>query len=47
MWFAKTVKVVRKDGCARERELWLCPDCAHELGSARKCATFLRASLKE
>lgn len=47
MWFAKAIKVVRKDGSTRERELWLCPDCAHEVGSARKCVAFLRASVKE
>lgn len=46
MWFAKTIKVVRKDGSTRERELWLCPDCAHELGPPRTCVAFLRASLK-
>jgi hypothetical protein len=46
MWFAKTIKVKsKKDGATRERTLWLCPDCANELGGARKCAAFLRELL--
>ena len=47
-WYAKSLKVVRKkDGSTTEREFRLCPDCASELGSDRKRAAFLRASLKE
>ena len=46
IWFAKTLKATRKDGSPQERTLWLCPDCANELGGARKCAAFLRELLK-
>ena len=46
MWFAKTFEIERKkDGSKKERTLWLCPDCAHELGSDKKCAAFLRKLL--
>lgn len=45
LWFAKALKVTRKDGSTRARTLWLCPDCASELGSARKCTAFLRKLL--
>lgn len=48
MWFSKRVAVVRKkDGAPRERTLWLCPDCADELGSQKKCAAFLIKVLEE
>lgn len=47
MWFAKTFDVKRKTaGPTQQRTLWLCPDCAHALGSTKKCAAFLRELLK-
>lgn len=46
MWFAKTFDVKRKTGTSQQRELWLCPDCADELGSPKACAAFLRTMLK-
>ena len=48
IWFPKTFAVRRKSGGAtRERTLWLCPDCANELGSARKRVTPLSQILQE
>jgi hypothetical protein len=46
MWFGKDFDVVRKtDGSRRKRTLWLCPDCATELGSDKRRTTFLRELL--
>jgi len=43
MWFARKFEVERKkDGAKKERTLWLCPDCAEELGSVKKAAGFDR-----
>lgn len=48
IWFVKKLEVRTKEGgMARERTLWLCPDCASELGSNRQCTAFLRKQLKE
>jgi len=47
MWFAKTFEVKRKTaGTTQQRTLWLCPDCANDLGSTKRCAAFLRELLK-
>lgn len=49
MWFAKKfeTKAKQPDATPRERTLMLCPDCAADLGSDKKCAAFLRQQLKE
>jgi len=46
MWFAREFEVEGKtDGAKRKRTLWLCPDCAEELGTAKKAEAFLRKTL--
>lgn len=46
MWFVRKFEVERKkDGAKKERTLWLCPDCAEELGSVKKAEAFLRKAL--
>jgi hypothetical protein len=46
MWFAREFEVERKkDGAKKKRTLWLCPDCAEELGSVKKAEAFLRKAL--
>ena len=46
LWYGKEVALPPSaDGALRSKRLWLCPDCAADLGSSEDCDAFLARRL--
>ncbi|MBM4080916.1 MAG: hypothetical protein FJ278_14520 [Planctomycetes bacterium] len=46
LWYGKEFALPRRgEGTPRRKHLWLCPDCAGDLGSDRARDAFLKRSL--
>jgi hypothetical protein len=46
LWYSKELPLPRRgEGPPRRQRLWLCPDCAGDLGSEHACDAFLKRTL--